>query len=94
MFDASLFPKPAPGSDGTLGRNTFRGPRFVTLDLSLARSFTLRGERQLQFRLEAFNALNNVNLFLPNADLSLPSFGKSTQAFESRNLQAGLKFIF
>lgn len=94
LFDAGDFPKPAPGRDGTLGRNTFRGPRYVTLDLSLARSFTVRGEKQLQFRLEAFNALNNVNLFLPNADLSLSTFGKSTQAFESRSLQAGVKFVF
>ncbi len=94
LFDAGVFPKPSPGRDGTLGRNTFRGPRFVTLDLSLARSFTVRGEKQLQFRLEAFNALNTVNLFLPNADLSLPSFGKSTQAFESRTVQAGVKFVF
>lgn len=94
LFDPGVFPKPAPGSDGTLGRNTFRGPRFITLDLSLARSFAVGGEKQLQFRLEAFNALNNVNLFLPNADLSLPSFGKSTQAFEPRTVQAGLKFVF
>jgi hypothetical protein len=94
LFDASIFPKPLPGHDGTLGRNTFRGPRFVTVDMSLTRSFAIRGERQLQLRLEAFNALNNVNLLLPNADLSLSSFGKSTQAFEARTLQAGIRFSF
>nr|MBA3439578.1 TonB-dependent receptor [Pyrinomonadaceae bacterium] len=94
LFDPGVFPKPAPGRDGTLGRNTFRGQRYITLDLSLARSFAVRGEKQLQFRLEAFNALNAVNLFLPNADLSLSTFGKSTQAFEPRTVQAGLKFVF
>ncbi|MBI3425505.1 MAG: TonB-dependent receptor [Acidobacteria bacterium] len=94
LFDAGIFPAPALGQNGTLGRNTFRGPRAVTLDLSVARSFTVWGERQLQIRLEAFNALNNVNLFLPNADLSLASFGKSTQAHDARTLQAGLRFTF
>ena len=43
LFDASLFPKPAPGTNGTLGRNTFRGPRYMTLDLALSRSFGLGG---------------------------------------------------
>ncbi|MBI3652763.1 MAG: TonB-dependent receptor [Acidobacteria bacterium] len=105
LFAPSLFPKPAPGRDGTLGRNTFRGPRYATVDLALARSFTVRGEKQLQLRFEAFNAFNNVNLYLPNADLSLAlqadgtfsktsPFGKSTQAFEARVLQASLRFSF
>lgn len=94
LFDASAFPAPALGQNGTLGRNTFRGPHYVTMDVSVARSFTIIGEKQLQFRFEAFNALNNVNLFLPNSDLSLASFGKSTQAHEARTLQASLRFIF
>ena len=94
LFDASAFPAPGLGQNGTLGRNTFRGPRFVTFDLSVARSFTIIGEKQLQFRFEAFNALNNVNLFLPNSDLSLASFGKSTQAHDARTMQASLRFSF
>lgn len=94
LFPASAFPKPAPGRNGTLGRNTFRGPRYVTLDASLSRAFPLGESKSVQVRLDAFNALNNVNLFLPNADLSLPSFGKSTQAFDPRNLQVGARFMF
>ena len=66
----------------------------MTFDLSVARSFTVIGEKQIQFRFEAFNALNNVNLFLPNSDLSLASFGKSTQAHEARTMQGSLRFIF
>jgi hypothetical protein len=94
LFPASLFPAPTPGQSGTLGRNTFRGPRYSAVDLSLARTFAVREKKQLQLRLEAFNALNQVNLYLPNADLSLSNFGKSTQAFEARTLQIGARFIF
>jgi len=94
LFDASIFPKPAPGTSGTLGRNTFRGPRYVALDLSLTRSFSLGTQRQLQARVDIYNALNNLNLFLPNADLSLSNFGKSTQAFDARTVQLGVKFLF
>jgi hypothetical protein len=48
----------------------------------------------LQLRVDLYNALNNVNLFLPVGDLSLGTFGKSTQAFEPRVIQGGIKFIF
>ncbi len=94
LFPASIFPAPTPGTSGNLGRNTFRGPKFSAVDLSFARIFTVLENKQIQFRVEAFNAFNQVNLYLPNADLSLGNFGKSTQAFEARTLQIGARFIF
>lgn len=94
LFPASAFPTPTPGQSGTLGRNTFRGPRYTTVDLSLARSFAVAEGKRVQLRVEAFNALNNVNLYLPNADLSLGNFGKSTQAYDARTLQIGARLIF
>ena len=94
LFPASAFPAPAPGGSGTLGRNTFRGPKYSSVDLSLARTFTVSEGKQIQLRFEVFNALNQVNLFLPNADLSLSNFGRSTQAFDARTVQIGARFIF
>jgi hypothetical protein len=55
---------------------------------------------RVQFRAEAFNALNRVNLYLPDGDLGIAgltpnpvfsTFGKSTQAYSPRELQFGLK---
>lgn len=105
LFNPNVFPTPALGANGTLGRFTYRGPHQVNADLSLARSFSIHERRQLQFRLEAINALNKVNLYLPNSDLSLALksdgtysstslFGQSTRAFDARTLQASLKFSF
>ena len=94
LFDRSAFPRPAPGTNGTLGRNTFRGPRYLTLDLALCRSIPLHDGRELQLRLDAYNALNTLNLFLPSADLSLSNFGKSTQAFDARTIQVGVRVEF
>lgn len=94
LFTRNDFPVPTPGTDGNLGRNTFRGPRFMSLDVSLARKFLFTETKCLILKIEAFNALNTVNLYLPNADLSLANFGKSTQAFEPRTLQASVKFMF
>jgi hypothetical protein len=45
-------------------------------------------------RVDVFNALDTLNLFLPNADLSLSNFGKSTQAFDPRTVQVGARLIF
>jgi hypothetical protein len=95
VFPASAFSAPAPGQSGTLGRNTFRGPKYSTTDISLSRMFTVREGKQIQLRFEAFNAFNHLNLYLPNSDLSLGNnFGKSTQAFDARTLQIGARFIF
>src|SRR5215204_3675663 len=90
IFPASAFSVPVRGTNGSLGRNTFRGPGYMTLDLSLSRQFSFGETKKLALKLDAFNALNAVNLYLPNADLSLPTFGKSTQAFEPRTLQASV----
>jgi hypothetical protein len=106
LFDPNIFPTPSLGQDGTLGRFTYRGPHQINSDVSLARSFSLLERTRMQLRLDAFNVLNYVNLYLPNSDLSLAlnsktgtysttsSFGKSTRAFDPRTLQASVKFSF
>jgi hypothetical protein len=96
VFQTGDFPTPAAGSTGDLGRNTFTGPAFQTLDLSLLKNFRLpmSEDSRLQFRAEFFNLLNRVNLFLPNINLNGSSFGKSTQAFDAREIQFALKFLF
>lgn len=105
LFQPSDFPTPTPNTNGSLGRNTFCGPNYKGLDFSLVRNFTapFMGEHgQIQFRAEAFNALNRVNLYLPDSDLgstvlraglssAFSTFGKSTQAYSPRELQFGLK---
>lgn len=105
LFAPNAFPTPGLGQDGTLGRFTYRGPHQINVDLALARRFSIREYAQMQLRLEAFNVINKVNLYLPNPDLSLALtsngtysttsiFGKSTRAFDPRTLQASVKFSF
>ncbi len=68
-FNLGAFVPPAPGYRGNASRNALTGPDFLSVDLALARSFTLRGRLRLEARLEAFNLLNRVNLANPqNAD--------------------------
>jgi hypothetical protein len=94
LFPAGAFPVPAMGTDGNLGRNTFRGPHQINADVAVMRAFKIRERQRLQVRLEAFNVLNKVNLYLPSTDLSVGTFGKSILAFDPRTLQASMKFSF
>src|SRR6185436_10522386 len=48
-----------PGTVGT--RGIVRGPQFFNMDLSLSKTFLLKERQRIQFRAEAFNALNKVN---------------------------------
>jgi len=47
------------------------------IDLALHRDFQLAERRSLQFRIEAFNALNHPNYADPVPFLSSPLFGQS-----------------
>ncbi len=98
IFTATDFPAPALGQRGTLGRNTFRGPRYFNVDLSLIKSihtpwFT-SGGADLQLRLEAFNVFNTLNLTNPIGDMSSGVFGKSVQALPARSFQLATRISF
>ncbi|MDQ6707664.1 MAG: carboxypeptidase regulatory-like domain-containing protein, partial [Acidobacteriota bacterium] len=94
IFPASAFPAPVPGTDGTLGRNTYFGPGFVDVDASLNKRFAIGERVHLQIRIEAFNVLNRVNLNAPVVDLSSNNFGRSTSTLSPRQFQAGLRVEF
>ena len=61
QFEVTAFAGPQTGSVGLeSGRNYMAGCPDHTLDLTIARNIRLGGSRQIQFRLDAFNALNTV----------------------------------
>src|SRR5215467_927604 len=98
-LNASDFTAPSPGTNGSLGRNTFRGPGLANVDFSLNRNFHIpwlvgKEGARLQFRGETYNLCNRVNLngFVP--DLSSGLFGKATGAFNPRTLQLGARLEF
>ncbi len=93
-FDTSAFALNALGTFGTAGRNSLRGPGFASLNLGLHKNFPIRESLKLQFRFEAFNALNNVNPDLPNGNRSSADFGRITNAGDPRILQFALRVAF
>ena len=94
IFSVTDFPLPAPGVNGNLGRNRFRGPGYAQVDLSLSKKFPITERVAAQLRLDAFNALNRVNLNNPVLDLVNNNFGKSTSALTPKSYQLGLRIMF
>jgi Carboxypeptidase regulatory-like domain/TonB dependent receptor-like, beta-barrel len=78
-FNTAAFVLPQPGTWGNAGRNIVRAPGLFQTDVALQKRFTLNGARNFEFRLEAFNVFNRVNLGAPGTTVTSPaSFGRIT----------------
>ena len=64
------------------------------VNLALMKKFVFMESRYLQFRWEAFNALNHVNLDNPNTTIGQSSTGKIFSAGDARVMQIALKLVF
>jgi hypothetical protein len=96
--DASAFALPTAGTYGSVGRNVLTGPGLATVDVSLFKTTRITEQANLQFRAEAFNVLNRVNLGIPGlvmlTNTGVPSSSAAaitTTATTSRQIQLGLK---
>jgi hypothetical protein len=108
-FDPTAFINPAPYTYGNAPRaiSNVRTPGAFLLDASLFKNFQITERAKLQFRAEAFNMPNWVNLMLPSGTSatgfspqpgtglnSNSSLGRITTSRDGRNLQFALKFMF
>lgn len=95
FFNLGAFAVPLPGTFGDAGRNTIPGPDLVTLNATFGRSFTLgESRRRIELRLEANNALNNVNYTNINTVVNAINYGAplATSAMRTVNLVARFRF--
>jgi hypothetical protein len=93
-LSAAAFASPAAGAYGNLGANSLRSPDAVDLDLGIARSFQVREKHSIEFRGEAFNALNHLRANPPNVTLSSGTFGQLQTALDPRIIQLAMKYVF
>jgi len=94
-FNVAAFAVPAVGTDGNSGRNIIDGPGIRNVDLGIFRDIPLKGRSMFQFRLEATNVFNIVNLTNPGTSLSaLATFGKIRAARDMRRIQLGARVSF
>ncbi len=94
-FNPAAFAAPPAFTYGNAGRNSVYGPRMQTLDFALTRAFRISEKTNFQFRAEAFNALNKVNLGTPNRYVNTPQFGTITMAMTpGREMQLSARLSF
>jgi hypothetical protein len=94
-FNPAAFAAPPAFTYGNVGRNSVFGPPLQTLDIALGRTFRLTEHSNFQFRAEAFNALNKVNLGTPNRYVNEPQFGTITMPMTpGREIQLSARISF
>ena len=109
-INPAAFAPAAPGTFGNLGNNSLVGPGSIVINMALTRSFRIREHQTVEFRAEAFNLPNLVNLYPPITSTILQGFGQpnpgSNYAFgsglgafgstiyDARIMQFALKYIF
>ena len=94
-FNPKAFATPPAYTFGDVGRNSLYGPSLRTLDIAVVRSFRMTERSSFQFRAEAFNALNMVNLGTPNRFVNTPQFGTITMPMTpGRELQMSARVSF
>jgi len=94
-FNTAAFAQPAIGLDGSAGRSIVDGPGYRNVDLGVFRDIRLAGRAVFQFRLEATNVLNIVNLQNPGTNFNAPAtFAKIRSARDMRRIQLGARVSF
>jgi hypothetical protein len=93
-FDTTAFAEPAPYSFGNAGRNILTGPGYQAWDVSVIKQTRFRDGDLLEFRIEFFNALNNVNFHQPESSFGTDVFGKIFGAARAREIEIALKYSF
>lgn len=83
---------------GNVGRNSARGDRLESVDLSIFKTFRLAERFKLQYRLELFNAFNHPFFGIPNS-ITLDNAGSTFFNFQENNggrrtISMGLHFLF
>jgi outer membrane receptor protein involved in Fe transport len=79
---------------GNQNSSQVRGPGRRRVDLTLAKTFALRGTQQIQFRFESFNVFNWRQLNNPNTTVTGATFGQITSVASTRTGQIGLRWMF
>jgi hypothetical protein len=63
--------------------------------MSVTKSFVIREQQRLQFRVDFFNFINRANFGVPVRFLEAPGFGQATDTVTpGRRIQFALKYSF
>jgi len=93
-FNTAAFKTPAPLTGGNAAPYDIYGPGNSTLDAALFKTFRFTERFNLEFRFEAFNAFNKVQLGGPDTNMQDSTFGQITSSSGERHAQFSLRLHF
>jgi len=95
-FNTAAFTNNAAGTPGNSMKFSIQEAPILTADLALIKNWTWARSYKLQFRWEAFNALNHPSFGQPDSNPGDSNFGQITSigSVAPRVMQGGLKFSF
>lgn len=94
-FNPAAYTRVTSGTFGNAGRNTLRGPGWLSFDMSLQRRIDLTGRFNTTLRLDVFNLFNRANLGLPDSNIVNATAGTiSNLAGDPRVMQLSLRLGF
>jgi Carboxypeptidase regulatory-like domain len=93
-LNPAAYTAPLAGQWGNAGRYSIIGPAQFSLDASIGRTFQLRGQYNLDVRLDSTNALNHVTFTSWNTTINGTQFGLPAAANAMRSVQATLRLRF
>ncbi|MCM3903297.1 MAG: carboxypeptidase regulatory-like domain-containing protein [Pyrinomonadaceae bacterium] len=80
--------------NGSLGRNTFRGPGFWNTNLSVGKNFRFGEDKRLRITADFLNAFNQDNYGNPTSNINSANFGRNLNNWGNRSITVGGKFSF
>jgi hypothetical protein len=105
--NGGILTPPAYGTNGNAGRNSFRGPSFKNVDMSISKTWHFKERYSAQFRAEFFNLFNHPTVGNPGSDPTRGITGKFGYANTTpdssnavlgsggpRHIQFGLRLVF
>jgi len=94
-FNTLDFAEPAEAYGfGDSGRNILMAPGYHAWDVSVIKQTRLSDGDVLEFRIEFFNAFNQVNFDRPNSEFGTSVFGTIFGAERAREIEIALKYSF
>jgi hypothetical protein len=94
-FNPAAFTQVLSGTFGNAGRNTLRGPGWVTFDMSVQRRVNFSSRVNATLRWDVFNMFNRANFGLPDSNIASATVGViSTLAGDPRVMQLSLRLGF
>ena len=103
FLNRSAFAVPAAGTFGNVGRNSVRGLKTWSFDLSLSRVFRFTESQRIEVRAEAYNVTNSFRPLDPTTttgtagrivSFSSGTFGVIRESMSPRILQFAMKYLF